>query len=393
MSERITHFEEAGRRTALCTPFDLASVIAGWESLRSIMARRIPEQFQRDEWAYLIEFLGSSSLTSVFTRTFGRQCAATDGRLCAIARPRGPVALWLPNNVSLLGPLMLALVSLSGNPLRMKGGSRGEDLAGVFLDYLATHLPEGDLREWVTGRVQHEQFDRDDPRNAAMAAESTVQFMFGGDEAVASIRGLERPLDCVSFAFRDRQSEAWIELAAVDDSVLRSLIRVFAVYGQAGCTSPARVVIIDGVASDADALRERLASLWPGTIKQAPAMHVASANILARQWAEATGRQATLVEGHGAVVVSGNGDEASFKAPMALPIVVASREEAAAKLPKNIQTIGHALRDPGDPDWIALLASTNVKRFVPVASMHEFGPVWDGHEFWRQLFEVVEIEL
>ena len=59
------------------------------------------------------------------------------------ARPRGAVGLWLPNNVSLLGPLMLIVVSLSGNPLCMKAGSRSEDLTGVFLEFARNHSGDG----------------------------------------------------------------------------------------------------------------------------------------------------------------------------------------------------------------------------------------------------------
>ena len=61
-------------------------------------------------------------------------------------------------------------------------------------------------------------------------------------------------------------------------------------------------------------------------------------------------------------------------------------------LPANIQTIGHAVDKPADVAWLRLLAATRVKRFVPLARMHHFGPIWDGWEFWRGMFEVANVE-
>ena len=57
-------------------------------------------------------------------------------------------------------------------------------------------------------------------------------------EAVAS---LPHRTDSRIYIFSDRRSEAWIELSAVNDTVVETLIKVFAIYGQAGCTSPSRV--------------------------------------------------------------------------------------------------------------------------------------------------------
>ena len=47
--------------------------------------------------------------------------------------------------------------------------------------------------------------------------------------------------------------------------------------------------------------------------------------------------------------------------------------------------------DPRDTRWLEMLATTSVKRFVPLARMHHFGPVWDGFRFWHMFFEEVEV--
>ena len=207
----------------------------------------------------------------------------------------------------------------------------------------------------------------------------------------AAIHALPHPPTSVGISFVDRQSEAWVEPGAVDEAVLRDLLKVFAIYGQAGCTSPRRVVVVGGTPEDARALRDRLAELWPSVIRQRPAMHQASENLMADQWARSLGWDTVVVMEHAAVLATGSFDLPVFEALLGLRILAASREEARAQLPANIQTIGHALADPHDPDWMRLLAGTPVCRFVPVARMHHFGSTWDGQDYWAQCVEVMEV--
>ena len=51
------------------------------------------------------------------------------------------------------------------------------------------------------------------------------------------------------------------------------------------------------------------------------------------------------------------------------------------------------LADASDPAWLTLLAGSSIKRFVPLARMHHFCPLWAGANFWRQTFEEVELDL
>ena len=218
-----------------------------------------------------------------------------------------------------------------------------------------------------------------------------MRIVFGTDAAAAAVEALPHPLDSVGFAFYDRRSEAWVSADAVDDALLETLIRVFAIYGQAGCTSPRRVVLVDGAAAEARAVRDRLAELWPRVVRGRPPQHLASSCVMAQQWAAALGWDALLVPSHAAVLATGESDLEPFFGPMSLPIVSASLERAVEELPENIQTIGYAVREAGSPPWLEVVARTRAKRFVPLARMHHFGPVWDGADFWRQSFEYVEI--
>lgn len=391
MSDHLHFFEASGRRTVVVLPFVLDELLAQWATLRTRMIRRISPDFTREEWGYLIAFLDPERLRGAFVEAFGTPCDTADGRASALARPRGSIALWLPNNVSLLGPLTVILLSLTGSHIRVKGGSRSEDLVGAFLRYVREHAPASILTEYLDAGVTHEVFGRDDPRNAEMAAHASMRIVFGSDRAAAEIHALMHPLASVGFSFSDRRSEVWVESAALTDEVVSALIKVFAVYGQAGCTSPGRVVVLDRPQADGVALRDRLCALWPHTLSRPIAPHLASQNVMARQWAAALGWDAALAAGHHAVLAAGSYELSSIPAPLLLPIVTAPLEEAITHLPPNVQTVGRAVLDPDAPKWLNVLARTKIKRFVPIERMHHFGSVWDGERFWQQAFEMVQI--
>ena len=391
MSSHIHYFSTPSRSSAVALPFDLDEWIAGWQKLRLDMIREKPDSFSRDEWAYLIEFLDPQNLLQPFHQAFGMPGTNPEQGINVLARPRGTVAIWLPNNVSLLGPLTLILVSLTGNTVRMKAGSQGDDLTDAFLQYGRSRSAGGPLAAYFDEQVQLERFERHDPRNAQLAATAEVRVVFGSNDAVTAIDGLPHPPGSIGIAFADRQSQAWLDVEQLDTETLSVLIKVFAIYGQAGCTSPGCVRLLNGTMEQALRLRDDLIALWPEVIRGDVPMHIASENVMAQQWAAALGWDAVIAPRNAAVVAVGKSDLEPVSSLMTLRIVPSSVDEAVEQLPENIQTIGHALSNSDDPYWLQLLAGTRVSRFVPLRRMHHFGPIWDGMGFWRQLFEEVEV--
>ena len=367
-------------------PFYAARMIRDWSSLLPSMARVRSEAFTRVEWAYLMTFLDAENLWRPFLEEFGNPTEARGEGPVQSYRPRGQVALWLPNNVSLLGPLAAILISLSGCPMQIKLGSRGLDLVNAFFDFVRAHAPEGPLQDFLRDRVGMARFDRQDVRNQQMAASAAVRMVFGSDQAARSIEDLPHPPTSLGIYFTDRLSEAWVEPEALSEEVVLSLARVFAVYGRRGCTSPARVVILGGTGKDASALRDRLARLWPRVMPAHCSQSQASECLMGNQLALARGWESVLAPGHGAVFAAGGGDLEPLEGTFVLPITWASPGDAVAALPPIIQTIGYALKEPRAPGWTTLLEGSGVKRFVPLATMHHFGHVWDGIPFWRMLF-------
>ncbi|QYM79774.1 hypothetical protein K0B96_03920 [Horticoccus luteus] len=387
----MEYFQNSAGTVAVALPFALSIRISDWESLRYTMVRRVDPAFTRDEWAYLVNFLHGDQLARPALLSFGRQ-GGDPQQLVSLFRPRPTIALWLPNNVSLLGPLTLILCSLTGAQIHVKSGSRATDLCQAFVTYARRQLPsKSDLQHYLSDQVTVANFDRFDPRNRTMAAEADVRIAFGSDASITEIHALPHRPDSIALPFGDHQSEVWVELAAMDDAAVDALISVFAIYGQTGCTSPRRVVVIDGTHDDCLRLRDALAARWPSVQREQTPMHVASQNVLHHQLALADGWQSITVDQNAAVLAAGSLEQDPLRGAMSLAIVSATPEAAVASLPANIQTVGHHLRDPSAAHWIALLAQTDIKRWVPLRRMHHFGPIWDGGNFWRQLFDEVQI--
>jgi hypothetical protein len=393
MSDHLHFFDAPAGTISLALPLDYQQAIDDFAVLRNQMVRQVPVEFSRDEWAYLVTFLERENLLSPFLTTFGVRVEAPAQPPNLLYRPRGPIAIWLPNNVSLLGPLTLILLSLTGQPIRLKLGSSAQDLTAAFLQYARANLPQGELREYLSSQVRTEIFGREDPRQQELTRNAQIRVIFGADSAAEAIHQLPHPLESLGFSFVNRESEAWLEQGALDEQVLATLIKVFAIYGQAGCTSPKRVILLDGSKTAVRRLRDDLVDLWPSVVTGEPPMHTASANVMAEQWATTLGWDARRTPRNAALFTHGTRDLPSFEAPMALRIQGATREQALADLPPNIQTIGHALEAPDDPAWLELLASSRVRRFVALGRMHHFGSIWDGQEFWRQCFEPMEVRI
>jgi hypothetical protein len=302
------------------------------------------------------------------------------------------VGVWLPGNVSLLGPLTMVLLSLTGNGIRMKGATGAENLTDAFLEFARAHLAEGPLRHYLERNVRFDVFDRADERNREMAARANVRIVFGSDDAASAVHSLDHPVDSVGISFADRQSEAWIEKDAVSEALLTDLIKVFAIYGQAGCTSPRRVVILGAASDEVLSIRDRVQAMWPGIIRGEPAPHVASENVMSRQCAAALGWNAVLAPRNAATLACGSAEMAAFPGQMSLAFVPADLEQGIATLPDRIQTIGYGIAAPDlDQRWWDVLGRSGIERLVPLRQMHHFGPVWDGQAFWRQTFDEVEV--
>ena len=376
----------AGTPLSLLSPHDVGRVLADWERLAKRMARDKADDFSRDDWAYLLRFLREAHLTALLKETF----PLPEGETRRYFTPRSPVGVWLPSNVTLLGPLLVILLSLGGATVTLKVSSRGADLTGRFVDFAKDELTGTALGDYLTSRLSVVRMDRDDARNRELAARAQVRVIFGEDGTARSVDALPHPVGSLTVAFTDRASEAWLlPRAALTADVQDALLRVFSVFGQAACTAPRRVVLVGGDAAAAAQLARGLAER-PN--ERAAALADASERVLAVEEARA----------HGFSVVDSTGGLVILHGPPRLPLVrgravlhvtFATEEEALATTPPNLQTIGVAYGDARmDESLIGKLIERGAARIVPLARMHDFAAEWDGIEVLRSLFDVSTVD-
>lgn len=396
MPDILHWFSNGPASSAVSLPFSIHDRISEWQKLRKTMLKSKPEAFTRDDWAYLISFLDSKNLFSVFQDSFGLSLDSPPQIIDRgyFLRPKGCVALWLPNNVSMLGPLTMILVSLSGNRQLIKAGSSANDLASAFYQFIFDHHKDPSLQTYFREHVVLGQFDRQDPRNLEMASQADVRLVFGSNEAGVAIDQMPHPVGSQTFAFIDKSSQAWMDLDAINDDTLAQLIKVFSIYGQAGCTSPKKLVIIGAKRQDADDVCQRMASLWSQMNLTKVQMHQASDNIMQAQFAAGLGWKSYLAKNNAGLLVSGDLNLLTPDGNLCLSVVaVESIDQALMQLPKNIQTIGFSIKSLDLKLLTALLLKqSSLKRLVPIAQMHHFSHVWDGFPYWLNLFEQVEVK-
>src|SRR5689334_15464731 len=99
MSETLHFFATPHRCTVVALPFALGQVLGDWGQLRKLMVRKVPDAFTREEWAYLAGFVDPENLHKCFLENFGDEMPGPPGGPSIFARPRGPIGIWLPNNV------------------------------------------------------------------------------------------------------------------------------------------------------------------------------------------------------------------------------------------------------------------------------------------------------
>ncbi|MCC6337846.1 MAG: hypothetical protein IT380_28105 [Myxococcales bacterium] len=385
MSE-LDAFEGPWGVTGIASAVRPSEVAGAWSALREAMVRELPDAFTRDEWAYLIQFLERGALLSFVEAAFGRFVGGRSAGFSRLATGRKTVTLVLPNNVSLLGPLMLAVATLSAERVFVKVGSRGDDVVQPFLDFAKRHAPPA--LKAVLARVDAQRLEREHPTLKSWLGASDVRVAFGSDAAVKAVEASAHPATSRFLGFGDMYSEAWLA-GAVSDDVLDTLIKVFAIYGQAGCTSPRRVVLLDGTAGDLQPLGERLSARWPQVMRRQVPMHIASQNVLHAQVCRHAGVEVSLTPGHGAVLVRAPLATPVPSGPMTLVLSAAPLASAVKALPANIQTLGLSV-GARLAEVVAAASQTNARRVVPLGRMHHFGPVWDGNLLPAVFFDVME---
>lgn len=319
--------------------------------------------------------------------------------------PRGLALHIAPGNVDTIFVYSWLISLLCGNRNVVRLSSRASVQTGVLIDVLTTLLAEP---RWaaIAERVAVLRYGHDDRITGELSARCDLRVIWGGDEAVRSVRALPLPPHATEQCFPDKYSLALLQADAVagaDDDTMQRLARNFGndayTFGQMACSSP-RLVLWLG---DARATAAAQARFWPavaGVARQlahglGPAEAVSkevAASLLAmdadvhfdvgptlvkRVWLDQPALHADTHCGGGLFLESRLTDLDGL-----LPL-----------LSRRVQTVSHHGIDRTELlGFIDRCRPRGIDRWVPVGQALAFAPSWDGLNLWNAFMREVSIQ-
>ncbi|MCP5055403.1 MAG: hypothetical protein GY937_01620 [bacterium] len=356
---------------------------------------------------FLRLWLREQTLLGVIRREFGENGPAVfrgeldkHGRF---VRPVGTVFHWTAGNVGVQPFLSLTAGMLAGN----HGLVRVPDKLVADTERLlecAAACPGG---EDFLARNLFLTFPHEDQAVAAAVAEaSDAAMIWGGEEAVLTVRALPFPHWAHLQVFGPRVSVAMMDAATWAGAGAavwaRRLVRDLWQFDQEACSSPITLYLQADAAANDEALR-RFVGLLRDTCAEENRLHPRDSIAPAQTGRILAGRAAWLTAegGHWAeypktpdwTLLVGEGAE------LAEPIrgrtlriqVVKDLVAVLAGLDGGVQTLGTGFGAPALEARVARVAATRgIDRVVKLGRMHNFGTPWDGRDLVRPMCRLVQ---
>lgn len=188
----------------------------------------------------------------------------SDPKFLFHAQPRGITVHWLAGNVTILGIFSIFSALTTKNVCLVKASSRGyEELISVLdtIKNVNTDKIKGENFAKAITVVLVDKANRE--AHIAMSKAADVRIAWGGHEAIETVIGLPKKLDCEDIIFGPKYSYALIdrESLKIDSKQLaRKLAIDVSVFDQYACSSPHTVFVQENRKGDALAFAEVLAS-------------------------------------------------------------------------------------------------------------------------------------
>jgi len=195
---------------------------------------------------FLAGFLRADSLQHQIAREVATPSAlnafeATDGRKSLRLLPRGVVCHWIAGNVPLLGVFSWALSAVVGNLNILRLSSAQTDHLSPLLDCLEAVSDAGRAMSEETLILR---FAREDvAAHTAMSQLADVRVVWGGREAVETVRGLPASWDTEDVILGPRTSLAVVDPKLANDRVLARLVTDIVYFDQQACSSPQQLYL------------------------------------------------------------------------------------------------------------------------------------------------------
>jgi acyl-CoA reductase LuxC len=347
---------------------------------------------------FLSLWLRRNTLEPLLTRELGQLDGtwSTEGKTQFQSFPIGVVGHWPAGNVEVLPFLSLTCSLLGGNAGLVRVPSGLVEITQALAKPLETADPEG----IVASRTELFTFPHTElPLQNAMASSVDGAMIWGGQEAVLTVRSLPFPHWARIQVFGPRISIAMMDRSSWSDAGARKkwctrLARDVWQFEQRACSSPqvlfaeqsepADIAQLCGDLVEAFSEENRVhsrTSIEPyltSRIVQARASCLLE-DARNRAWFPETPDWTLLLQHRSEIPLPTQGKTLTV-------IPVPDLGDAVSLLDGNVQTLGLAMGDPSKERQVAERAARlGVDRIVRMGTMHAFDSPWDGTELIRPL--------
>jgi len=347
---------------------------------------------------FLSLWLRRNTLEPLLTRELGQLDGTwgTEEKTQFQSFPIGVVGHWPAGNVEVLPFLSLTCSLLGGNAGLVRVPSGLVEITQALAKPLETADPEG----IVASRTELFTFPHTElPLQNAMASSVDGAMIWGGQEAVLTVRSLPFPHWARIQVFGPRISIAMIDRSAWSDEGMRKkwctrLARDVWQFDQQACSSPQVLFAERGDTTDVAQLCEDLAEAFAeesriharASIEPYLTSRIVQARASClledarnRAWFPETPDWTLLLQHRSEIPLPTQGKTLTV-------IPVPDLADAIALLDGNVQTLGLAMGDPSQERLVAERAARlGVDRIVRMGTMHVFDSPWDGTELIRPL--------
>ncbi len=360
----------------------------------------VPELAHIEGLAFLSAWMKRRNLERVLETNFGHQRAALDGPFsdagsAILAAPRGIVGHWVAGNVPTLAVFSWVLSTLAGNRNILRVSQENISAARQLFQAIAqarfNHSGIDFSGEDLLNRSSILHFDSANQKlNQAMSLACDARCIWGGTEAVASVRGLAAPEHGEDLVFGPKFSLGMVDRQQLADSdkaarLAKILAREVALFDQAACSSP-QILFLEGTIEEHQEWLQILHHAMAEIQKKSPRKSVsetAAAAIIrhrgqygldanSRVWAS-SGTEYTILARDGAELVD------AIQARVLFVRGVDGLGDILPLITPKIQTVGLAVANVKLRNRLSHEAARRgVSRLVPLGTMNFFETPWDG---------------
>lgn len=319
------------------------------------------------------------------------------------ARPQGIAVHWIAGNVPVLGVISLFQSLLTKNKSIIKVPVNFKNVLPALLEdlsnsnYFSRH--EKEILDKLLSSVLILYTDKEDLESQKkLSRNADIRVVWGGLEAVNSVIGLEKKINCRDIIFGPKVSLAYVSKNKLQEEkdltiLSKALADDIFAFDQAGCNAPHNLLIEKGSKYNIYEIAKKISEYFKNKSKGSD-YHlepIDKFNILTKKFLYQSNKKSSVISGAndewGVYIDTSN--KTKIEEPLYGRTVFLSEvknlEDIGRILPANIQSFGLYTEQKEKEKIIQTLSDFGVDRFPDIGKMSLYGHPWDGYMPLQQM--------